>query len=433
MGLRVKPAMTEKQNKMFDLDNWAEIFSTIKKNKLRTFLTGFSISWGIFMFCILLASGNGLKNGVMSNFGSRAVNSVQFWGRKTAKPYNGFPDGRSINLDKRDLDLVENRVPEAVSVSGIVEVTSNISYNTYNTSCAFQGINPDFKDINGIKITGEKGRFINTIDIKDCRKVVVINQRVREVLFQEDDPVGKQIIAGGLGYTVIGVFEENIRGRDEKAYIPFSTALLLYNKGKKINNVAFTVKGLETKEKNDDFEKELRGKLADLHIFDPEDTRSVGIWNQLDGYLQTIGIFNGVSVFIWIIGVGTLLAGIISISNIMLITVRERTREFGIRKALGAKPASILGNILLESVFITSIFGYIGMFMGVGLGELVSSGLENAAAASPDMPTIFLNPTVEVNIAITAMCILIVSGVIAGCYPALKAVRISPVEAMREE
>jgi putative ABC transport system permease protein len=369
----------------------------------------------------------------MSNFGSRAVNSFQFWGRRTAKPYNGLPDGRTINLDKRDLNLLENRVPEALTVSGIIEVSVSISYNTYNTSCSFQGINPDFKDINGVKIVGERGRFINAIDMKDCRKVAVINQRIKEVLFQDDDPVGKQIIAGGLGYTVIGVFEENTWGRDEKAYIPFSTALALYNKGKEVDEIAFTLTGLETQAENDDFEEDLRGKLADLHIFDPEDTRSIGMWNQLEGYLQTIGIFNGVSVFIWIIGVGTLLAGIISISNIMLITVRERTREFGIRKALGAKPASILGNILMESVFITTIFGYIGMFMGVGLGELVSAGLESAAAASPDAPTIFLNPTVEVNVAIAAMSILIVSGVLAGFYPALKAVKISPVEAMREE
>jgi putative ABC transport system permease protein len=418
---------------MFDVDNWAEIFSTIKKNKLRTFLTGFSISWGIFMFCILLASGNGLGNGVMSNFGSRAINSVQFWGRRTAKPYNGLPDGRRIELDNRDLNLVENKVPEAVNVSGIIETTVDISYNTYSTSCEFTGINPDFKDINGVKIVGERGRFINTIDMKECRKVAVINQRVREVLFQDDDPVGKQIIAGGLGYTVIGVFEENSWGRDEKAYIPFSTALSLYNKGKRINEIAFTVEGLETKGENEDFEIALREKLSDLHVFDPEDTRSIGIQNFLENYLQTIRIFNGISIFIWIIGVGTLLAGIISISNIMLITVRERTREFGIRKALGAKPTSILGNILIESVFITTIFGYIGMFMGVGLGELASSVLDNMAVVSPDMPTIFLNPKVEVNIAIAAMCILIVSGVIAGFYPAYKAVKISPVEAMKEK
>jgi putative ABC transport system permease protein len=416
---------------MFDIDNWAEIFSTIKKNKLRTFLTGFSISWGIFMFCILLASGNGLKNGMMSNFGSRSVNSVQFWGRRTSKPYQGLPDGRSIRLDEKDLDLIQNQVPEAVNISGIIETRVNVSYKTFNSSCNFVGVNPDYKSINGLKIKDNQGRFINEIDMKDHRKVAVINQRVKEILFQEENPVGKQIIADGLGYTIIGVFEEDSWGDEEKAYIPFSTAQLLYSQGWGVNEIAFTVKGLETKEENEDFEEVLRGKLSVLHIFDPKDIRSVGIWNQLENYLQTIGIFNALSLFIWIIGVGTLIAGIVSVSNIMLITVRERTREFGIRKALGAKPSSILGSILMESVFITGLFGYIGMFLGVGLGELVNSVLQNAD--SEEISHIFQNPTVEVGVALGAMCILIVSGVIAGYFPALKAVKISPVEAMREE
>jgi putative ABC transport system permease protein len=416
---------------VFDLDNWAEIFSTIKKNKLRTFLTGFSISWGIFMFCILLSAGNGLKNGVMSNFGNRSVNSLQFWGRRTSMPYKGFPDNRSINLDEKDLNLVKNQVPEAVDVSGIIETNVNVNYKTFNTSCNFSGVSPDYIRINGIKITGNQGRFINEIDMKNSRKVAVINQRLTEVLFQKDNPVGKQIIAGGLGYTVIGVFEENSWGNNEKAYIPFSTAQLLYNKGWGINDIAITLQNLETKEENEAFEERFREKLSVLHVFDPKDTRSIGIWNQLENYLQTLGIFNGLSVFIWIIGFGTLIAGIIGVSNIMLITVRERTREFGIRKALGAKPASILSSILIESVFITSLFGYFGMFLGIGLGELVNSILENAVV--PEINEIFRNPTVEVGVAIGAMCILIVSGVLAGYFPALKAVRISPVEAMKEE
>jgi putative ABC transport system permease protein len=418
---------------MFDIDNWAEIFSTIKKNKLRTFLTGFSISWGIFMFCILLASGNGLQNGVMSNFGSRSVNSLQYWGRRTSMPYKGLPDGRRIKLDEKDLEMLQNQVPEAMNLSGVIKTSVNVSYKTYNISCELNGVNTEYQKINGTKIKDTLGRFLNAMDMKENRKVAVLNQRAREVLFQDNDPVGKQVIAGGLGYTIIGVFEEDSWGNEAKAYIPFSTAAQLYNKGRDIDNISFTINGLETVNENKAFEAELREKLADLHIYNPEDKRPIALWNQLENYLQTRGIFNGVSVFIWIIGVGTLLAGIISISNIMLITVRERTREFGIRKALGAKPASILGNILMESVFITSIFGYIGMFLGVGLGELVNSAFENAAAMNPDMPKIFLNPTVEVNVAVSAMCILIFSGVIAGCYPALKAVRISPVEAMREE
>lgn len=396
---------------------------------MRTFLTGFSISWGIFMFCILLASGNGLKNGVMSNFGSRAVNSIEFWGRRTSKPYKGLSENRRIILDDNDLQLIKNQIPEAENVSGTINTSVNISYKTYNTTCEFSGVSPEYMDINGVKI--KNGRFINTMDLRESRKVAVINPRVSEVLFQEDDPVGKQFIAGGLGYTVIGVFKSDDTGNDQSAYIPFTTAQLLYNKGWGIGDIAFTVNGLDTEQANEEFEQLLRQKLAVLHTFDPDDQRPIGISNRLENYLEAMGIFNSISIFIWIIGVGTLLAGVISISNIMLITVRERTREFGIRKALGAKPSAILGSILMESAFITAIFGYIGMFMGVGVGELLNAAIESAEDSQ--MSYVFQNPTVEVGIAVGAMLVLIVSGIIAGLYPALKAVRISPVEAMREE
>jgi putative ABC transport system permease protein len=415
---------------MFDLDNWTEIFSTIKKNKMRTFLTGFSISWGIFMFCILLASGNGLKNGTLANFGSRAVNSVEFWGRRTSMPYKGLPKSRRIILDDNDLNLVKEQIPEAEDISGMVYTSVVTNYKTIGTTCQFTGVNTDYQKIGKIKI--KQGRFINAIDMKDRRKVAVINPRMSEVLFQKEDPIGKQFTAGGLGYMVIGVYDTESRGDSQNAYIPFSTAQMLYNRGWGIGDIAFTINGLETKEKNIEFEKRFRQKLSVLHEFNPDDERAVGIWNQLENYMEAMGIFNGISLFIWIIGIGTLTAGVISISNIMLITVRERTREFGIRKALGAKPSSILGNILMESIFITSVFGYIGMFLGVGLGELVNSILENMGGES-NMSFIFQNPTVEVGVALGAMLILIVSGVIAGYYPAMKAVKISAVEAMKEE
>jgi putative ABC transport system permease protein len=414
---------------VFDLDNWAEIFSAIKKNKLRTFLTGFSISWGIFMFCILLSSGNGLRNGVLSSFGSRSVNSIQFWGRNTSIPYKGFPDNRTITLDAKDLKLIKNQAPEAGYVSGIIPINTSATYKTFNITCDLVGVSPEYVKINGIKIKNNQGRFINDVDIKECRKVAVINQRIKDVLFPDTDPLGKQIISGGLGYTVIGVFEEKSWGDDEKAYIPFSTAQLL--KGPKIGGIAFTINGLKTEKENEDFEERFRGKLSILHIFDPKDTRSIGIWNQLQDYLQFVGIFNGISAFIWIIGMGTLTAGIIGISNIMLITVRERTREIGIRKALGAKPSSILGSIMMESVFITSVFGYVGMFLGIGLGEIVNSILEASEMESSSL--MFKNPTINVNVALGAMIVLIFSGLIAGYFPAWKAVKIQPVVAMREE
>jgi putative ABC transport system permease protein len=255
---------------------------------------------------------------------------------------------------------------------------------------------------------------------------------MRTMLFKDENPVGEIFIAGGLGYRVIGVYDEESWGSQSQAYIPFSTAQLLYERDWGYNNITFTLNGLKTKDENDAFEKRFRGKLANLHIFDPDDNRAIDMRNALQDYLQFVGMFNGISAFIWIIGIGTLIAGIIGISNIMLITVRERTREIGIRKALGAPPASILSSILLESVFITSIFGYFGMFLGVGLGELVNSILQ-----SPGIPEqvagMFRNPTIEVPVAIGAMLVLIVSGLIAGYFPARRAVRIQPVEAMRAE
>ena len=415
---------------IFDIDNWAEIISVIRKNKLRTFLTGFSISWGIFMFCILLASGNGLRNGVTSNFSGQVMNSFELWGRTTSKPYKGYPDHRRIKFNPNDLDLIKNQLPEVEFISGTNYNNLPVSYNTFSTNATLIGVSPDYLEIEGLKINKDGGRFISKADMRDTRKVAVINARLQKVLFQNENPIGKLFMAGGLGYTVIGTFETDFERDDATAYIPFTTSQALYNDGWNIGNISFTAKGLNTLEKNDAFQKRLIEKLAGLHVFDPQDDRAIGVWARVEGYLRTKGIFDGISIFIWIIGSGTLIAGIVSISNIMLITVRERTREFGIRKALGAKPSSILGSILMESALITSVFGYFGMFLGVGLGELVNSFLENAGAA--EMSHVFKNPTVDLGVAVGAMCIFIISGIVAGYYPALKAVKISAVEAMRE-
>jgi putative ABC transport system permease protein len=412
---------------MFDRESWIEIFSTIKKNKLRTFLTGFSISWGIFMFCILLSAGNGLRNGMLNDFGSRSVNSVQFWGRRTSIPHAGLPKHRRVKLDEKDIALLKSKVPEAGEIVPIAEQNLLTSFETYSTNCEFTGVTPEFMQINGIKIKDGQGRWLNGMDMKEIRKVAVINKRLREVLFKDENPVGKMFIVGNLSYTVIGVFEEQSWGNDPKAYIPFSTAQTLYGDGKTIGDIAFTVSGLDTEEQNEIFEEKFREKLAVLHILAPTDKRAIGIWNQLQNYLQFLGIFNALSAFIWIIGIGTLLAGIIGVSNIMLITVKERTREIGIRKALGARPNTVLTSILMESVFITFVFGYLGMFLGVGLGEIVSGALENM----PESP--IQNPTIAVPVAVGAMAVLVVSGLIAGYFPAWKAVNVSPVEAMRDE
>jgi putative ABC transport system permease protein len=384
------------------------------------------------MFCILLSAGNGLRNGMQSNFEGRAVNRMNYWGDHTSIPYRGLPDNRAVRLDQKDVDLMRNQVPEAGEITPRFFTSTSASYGTLSTNCQFDGVNPEFVHINKIKILDNQGRFINDIDMKECRKVAVINKQMRTMLFKDENPVGKMFIAGGLGYKVIGVYDEESWGSPSRAYIPSSTAQVLYKRDWGFNSILFTLNDLKTQSDNEAFEKRLRIKLANLHIFDPEDNRAIGSWNALQGYLEFLGIFNGISAFIWILGIGTLIAGIVGISNIMLITVRERTREIGIRKALGAPPSSILSSILLESIFITSIFGYFGMFLGVGLGELVNSVLQ-----SPGIPEnvsgMFRNPTIEVPVAVGAMLVLIVSGLVAGYFPAWKAVRIQPVEAMRAE
>jgi putative ABC transport system permease protein len=385
------------------------------------------------MFCILLSAGNGLRNGMLSNFETRAVNRLNYWGDRTSLPYKGFPDNRYIKLDQNDVNMIREQIPEAGEITPRTSTYQLASYGTLSANCSLNGVNAEFfTHVAKIKILDNQGRFFNALDMKECRKVAVINKQMRTMLFKDENPVGKMFISGGLSYLVIGVADEESWGSQCSAYIPNTTAQLLYNQGWGFDNITVLLNDLHTKEDNEAFEKRFRIKLGNLHVFDPEDNRAIGIWNGLQDYLQFLGMFNGISAFIWIIGIGTLIAGIIGISNIRLITVRERTRERGIRKALGATPSSILSSILLESVFITSVFGYFGMFLGVGLGELVNTILQSPGVPK-DASQIFNNPTIEVPVAIGAMLVLILSGLIAGYFPAWKAVRIQPVEAMRAE
>jgi putative ABC transport system permease protein len=418
---------------VFDLDNWAEVFSAIRKNKLRTFLTGFSISWGIFMFVILLATSNGAKNGIVSSFGSHSLNAMQIFGRSTSIPYKGLPDNRNIIFEQRDYDLLNEGIAEKEYVSACSNNTALLSYASNYAMGEIVGIYPDYAKIRSIKIIDEQGRLISDMDMKEKRKVAVINKRLREVLYKNENPVGKKLTINKMMYTIIGVSEENSIVDSGKAYIPFTTAQLLFNVngGKGIDALLLTLKGLKTNEENELFSERLTTKFSQLHQFDPKDNRAVGLVSSLKDYLQTLGIFNAITIFIWIIGLGTLFAGVVGISNIMLITVRERTNEFGIRKALGAKPSSILGNIIMESVCITTLFGYFGMFLGIGISELFNSFLKS----HPDISgmAIFKDPSVNVNVAIGAMAILVIAGVLAGYFPARQAIKISPVEAMRSE
>lgn len=418
---------------MFDFDLLREIGATISKNKLRTFLTGFSIAWGIFMLIVLLGSGNGLKNGITSNFKSRAKNTISVGGGFVSMPYKGFPVDREIKFDNKDYELIRNDLPEVDYASAQIERSAtSISYNKEYGTWSMLGVYPDAAYIFNIDILAGKGRFINQLDIERQRKVVVINSEMEQILFKGEESLGKYVIANSIAYQVIGVFKDDNARSNVPSYIPFSTAQTLYGQGYNIDKVDFTVKGLNTVEKNEAFILKLREKLGVLHNFDPEDQSAIWVWNTAERSVQAESIFSAITIFIWIVGVASLIAGIVGVGNIMLITVKERTREFGIRKAIGANPYSILKLVLLESIIITTSFGYIGMVVGVGLTELVSEAMQMSSSGQSG-PSIFKDPTVDFGVVLAATSILIISGVFAGYIPAKRAVSISPIEAMRAE
>ncbi|KAA6345794.1 Macrolide export ATP-binding/permease protein [termite gut metagenome] len=417
------------------IDIWQEIYGTIKRNKLRTFLTGFAVAWGIFMLMVLLGAGNGLIHAFEYSSEGVAMNSIKIYPGETTKPYEGLKQGRSIQLDNVDVSITGDNFPENVlSVGATVKKNGiPISYGKEYVNCSLIGVYPNYIEVEWVKFA--TGRFINNIDIRERRKVIVIHQKTAEALFKEsEDAIGKFVNAGGVTYRVVGLYTDRGDRDSREAYIPFSTLQIIYNKGDKLDNIAFTTRGLETEEINKAFEQQYRKVLSAHHRFDPEDNSAIWIWNRFTSYLQQQTGMNILRTAIWIIGIFTLLSGIVGVSNIMLITVKERTREFGIRKALGAKPASILRLIILESIVITALFGYIGMVAGVLATEYMNmvageSKLDNGLWSE----TIFLNPTVDMHIAVQATLTLIIAGTLAGFFPAKKAVSIRPIEALRAD
>lgn len=425
---------------MFDFDNIREIWSTIKKNKLRTFLTGFSVSWGIFMLITLLGAGNGLRNGVMSNFSRWADNRVSVRPGYTTMPYKGMQTNRRIRLVASDLEALAIALPEISAKSATIYHTDTLSYKEEYGTYSLNSVFPDLAKIDLVKVLAGKGRFINDLDLKEKRKVIVISPRIAEVLFKGEDPLGKIVKAGKVMFQVIGVYDSEEKSNDDPAYIPFTTGQVLYGDGMYIDRLLMTLQNVRSKTETEAFEKKLREQLGLLHKFNPEDNGALYIWNTADEFRMMNGMMSGIALFIWIVGIGTLTAGIVGVSNIMLITVRERTKEFGIRKAIGASPMSILRLVIIESILITAVFGYLGMMLGVGLTELVNYGMEMAKAGQAagggnpgENTTIFLNPTVSLGIAMSATALIIIAGVVAGYMPARKAVKITAIEAMRAE
>lgn len=425
---------------MFDFENTREIWSTIKKNKLRTFLTGFSVAWGIFMLIVLLGASNGLRNGIMHNFRNMSKNKVEVWGRYTTKPYNGLPTNRRIQLTEKDYEAIAREHPEIDLRSATVSRSDTITFDEEFINGSIDAVFPDHALINYVNVNAGNGRFINDLDIRGKRKVIVLSPRMSEVLFKEVSPLGQYVKVGRTMYQVVGVYADEDKSNNAPAYIPFSTGQLLYNKGYGINYLTFTLNGVVTEEQNKAFEERFRASMGRRHQFDPTDRNAIGMWNTANEFRMLNGMMNGITFFIWIVGIGTLMAGIVGVSNIMLITVRERTREFGIRKAIGAKPSSILGLIIFESIMVTAVFGYVGMLAGIGLTEAINYGMEMAQTAAPaasanpgENTTVFRDPTVSLTISIMATLLIIIAGVIAGYFPAKKAVKVSAVEAMRHE
>lgn len=418
---------------MFDVDVWQEIFSTIKKNKLRTFLTGFSVAWGIFMLMILLGSGNGLQNGVKEQFAENSVNMMWMWTGTTSIPYQGMKEGRTIKFNNADYNFLKGRNEDLELVSSRYYLPGNIMYTYKNEYGSFEtsSCHPALKEMEKVNLIS--GRFINDLDMNDFRKVIVIGENIKKALFKEEDPIGKYVKLNNVPFKVIGVALNKGRNNERTAYIPISTAQRVFNGADRVHTFAVTTKMVKTAEESDSITAQIREGLALRHKFDPNDKRAMGSFNMLAEYIRTMKIFQAIKIFVWIIGIGTLIAGIVGVSNIMLILVKERTREIGIRKALGASPASVITLVLLESILITTIAGYIGLLVGVGIMEGINYGLEQAFASGGGEGIFFRNPTVDFTTAITSMVILVVSGALAGYLPARKAANVKPIEALRDE
>ena len=413
-----------------------EIWSTSKRNKLRTSLTGFAVAWGIFMLIFLLGAGNGLINAQLQQSTRFLANSMRVFPGETSKAYKGLKEGRSITLNDRDILISNQTYGQYVDDVGgrLEQYNVNINYgDNYVASQSLVGVAPTHPKIDKTELIA--GRFINEIDMKELRKNVVLSRsQAKELCKDYRSLVGKNVKISNLNFQVVGIYKDDESRNNTDAFIAYSTIKTIYAKGDDAGSLEFTIKNLKTQEDNEQFEKNYRASINNNHQAAPDDDRTIWLWNR---YMDNIQMNQGIAIMqtaLWIVGLFTLLSGIVGVSNIMLITVKERTREFGVRKAIGAKPWSILKLIITESIIITSFFGYIGMVCGVAANEImdatighttVDTGLFKAA--------MFVNPTVGLGTCIGATITIVIAGTIAGLIPAIKAARIRPIEALRAE
>lgn len=414
----------------------SEVWSTSKRNKLRTSLTGFAVAWGIFMLIFLLGAGNGLINAQLQQSTRFLANSMRVFPGETSKAYKGLKEGRSITLNDKDILISNQTYGQYVDDVGgrLEQYNVNINYgDNYVASQSLVGVAPTHPKIDKTEMIA--GRFINEIDMKEQRKNVVLSRsQTKELCKDYRSLVGKNVKISNLNFQVVGIYKDDESRNNTEAFIAYSTIKTIYAKGDDAGSLEFTIKNLKTREDNKQFEKNYRASINNNHQAAPDDERTIWLWNR---YMDNIQMNQGIAIMqtaLWIVGLFTLLSGIVGVSNIMLITVKERTREFGVRKAIGAKPWSILKLIITESIIITSFFGYIGMVCGVAANEImdatighttIDTGLFKAA--------MFVNPTVGIGTCIGTTITIVIAGTIAGLIPAIKAARIRPIEALRAE
>lgn len=406
---------------MFDLIR--EIGQTMRNNKLRTFLTGFAVAWGIFMLIILLGMARGVTNAFADRSSGDRSRRLNVYQGVTNKPYKGYREGRRIQPEMSDMEDLVAKHPDLVeSVASYKYLGStNISSSKDYITKSPEGVFPAEKDM--YKIPLAYGRFINDADLNYNRKVMILGKSDATTLFGEPEKaVGQRVNAYGLSWLVAGVYDHEWLS---DVYIPFTTAMTLSSSDGKVSNLQVKLKGMETAEDGERATQTVRATLARSHDFDPEDESALYMWNQFNSYLRERSAFGILNISIWVIGIFTLLSGIVGVSNIMFVSVKERTHEIGIRRAIGAKPRSILMQIVFESVAITALFGYAGVFLGMCIMQLVDAGF-----GSTDF---MRNPTIDISIAIEVTIVLIVAGSLAGLFPAIKATKVKPVEALRDE
>jgi putative ABC transport system permease protein len=413
---------------MFDREQWREVLDNIARNKLRALLTGVSVFTGIFMLIILLGAGRGLRNGFEHGFKGNAINAIHIWGGTTSMPYKGLLANRDIQLTNEDLTALQQGIAELDKSTGKYRLwrgESLLNYKEKYGNYGIHGIAPEFIHLQDQTIV--QGRWINDQDIAEGRKVIVLATDSRDKLFDKADPLHQWIQVNGIPFQVVGVYKfESGRGQNDRSqvFIPLSTAQRVFGANDKLDQISFTLKTASLEASVRTAER-VRSILASRHQFDPKDPRAVWVENSLENYMQFTGVFTAINTFIWIMGIGTIIAGIMGVSNIMLIVVKDRTKEIGIRKAIGATPGSVIVQVMIEALVVTALAGYGGLLLGIGT-------LESIARLLPGGP-MFREPEVSISIAVQALVLLIITGTLAGLIPARRAARIRPIEALRDE